>query len=539
MKTITGKIFDYKTGQFRSGIMTFDSMINNIEWIESDENNYILPGIIDSHMHIESTMLSPVEYSKLAIRYGVIGALADPHEIANVCGEDGIKYMVEQAKKTPMKIFFGIPSCVPATLFETSGARIDSIIVNKLLERELFTHLSEVMDFPGVISGEKEIGEKILIAKNRNLKIDGHAPELRNSSLETYVKAGISTDHECCSLSEAIEKINLGMKIMIRRSSVADSYSFLKPLIDLFPDFTLFCSDDIHPNELRTGYLDVMFKNAILDNFKVENIIRAASLNAIEHYHLPIGQLRLNDPADFIVVDQLSSMNILKTFIDGIEVWNGKEVCFSNTLIPSINNFYCNTLSTEDIRIKKISNTLNVIEVIPDSLVTKWLKIDISNYGEFIEADIENDILKIVVLNRYKKAQPSIGFIKGFGLKRGAFGCTIAHDSHNIIVIGTNDNHIIQVISNIQQNNGGLSFVSEEESKSIPLAIGGLMTDQSGELFIDQYIDLIDCLKLNVNSTKANILQLSFMALLVIPELKISDQGLFSINEFSFIPLQN
>jgi adenine deaminase len=541
MKKISGNIFNSTDKNFIRGNLYFNKKIEIIEKDESVQDScYILPGLIDAHIHIESTMLSPFEYSKEAIKHGVIAAITDPHEIANVGGLDGIEFMINIAEMTPMKIFTGIPSCVPATDFESSGATIGIRETEELFKSGKCSHLSEMMNFPGVIFNDPVVIEKIEQAKKFGKRIDGHAPMLSGKMLKKYIEAGISTDHECTNIDEALEKISLGMKIMLRESSASRDFDNLDKLIELHPESIFFCTDDCHPEELKSKYIDDLVRRSIKNGYSINKIIQASTKNAIDHYALNVGFLRQNDDADFIVVDNLTDFTVLKTFINGTEVFDGNKTTFPEITFSTVNQFYCNTISKADILVKaKPGKSVQVIEVVPDSLLTKHITVPVPLGSEFIESDPSNDILKMVVVNRYGKAKPAVGFIKGFGLKEGAIGGSVAHDSHNIIVIGNDDDSIISAIRFIQKNRGGLVAVKSKTQHILPLPIAGLMSDKSLDLVAGEY-KILNKLALEMGTKlKSPFMTMAFMALLVIPELKLSDKGLFDGNKFQFIELQS
>jgi adenine deaminase len=541
MKKITGNIFDPKSNSFVRGILYFNERIQSFEPDDTiKENCYILPGLIDSHVHIESSMLSPLEYSREAIRHGVVAAITDPHEIANVCGLDGIQFMLNSAEKTPMKIITGIPSCVPATDFECSGARIGEIEIEKLFQSGKCSHLSEMMNFPGVIFDDPSVLEKLKLAQKYGKKIDGHAPMLRGVELKKYINAGISTDHECTTIDEALEKIFLGMKIMLRESSASRDFDNLENLIEIHPESILFCTDDCHPEELQTHYIDDLIRRSLSKGYPIQNIISACTKNAIDHYGLNVGFLKTGDCADFIVVDNLENFTVFKTFLDGVELFDGVQVNIPTQTETPINKFYCNEVTLKDIQIKaKPGTDLHIIEVIKDSLLTKHICIPVPATIEFIEIDIASDILKIVVVNRYDKAKPAVGFIKGFGLTHGAIGGSVAHDSHNIIVIGTDDESILHAIQLIQKHRGGLVVINNETENILSLPIAGLMSDKPCDIVSNEYKILNKKVAEMGCKLKTPFMTMAFMALLVIPELKLGDRGLFDGNQFKFIDLQS
>lgn len=539
MNCIEGLIFDIRTGDFIEGKLFFSNQIERIVPCTVSSKMIILPGLIDSHVHIESSMLSPLQYSMQAIKHGVISAVTDPHEIANVCGISGIQFMIESADKSPMKIYFGIPSCVPATEYETSGEAILSNDIAYLFKNGNFTHLSEMMNFPGVIYNNPEVCRKIEISKQLGKPIDGHAPLLSGEDLIKYVSAGISTDHECTSIPEAIEKIKLGMKILLRNSSASKDFDVLLPLINSNPNDVMLCTDDCHPDDLVRGYINSLFKRSLDAGFELSNIVQASTMNAVNHYKLDVGLLQIGDPADFIIVDSLADFNILSTYIDGVEVWDGTNFSFDPIQEEPVNQFYHNFISEEMLHVKRSGTSLKVIGIIPDSLLTESLQFPLNSSAEFIETSLENDILKLVVLNRYSKAVPAIAFIKGFQLKKGAIASTIAHDSHNIIAVGVDDASIVKAIQQIQAHEGGLCVTDGDSMTVLPLPIAGLMSLMNAEDTAMQFTELLDISRSIGCTLKSPFMTLGFMSLLVIPHLKLSDQGLFDGDSFQFTSLQN
>lgn len=541
MNSIEGNIIDIIARRIFKGKLFYT---NKIELIVEDNDvesgHYLLPGLIDAHIHIESTMLTPVEYSKLAIRNGVVAAVTDPHEIANVCGIDGVKFMVENAKFTPMKIYTGAPSCVPATDMETSGGVIDEVDIEELFKQEYCSHLSEMMNFPGVINKDPRVLLKLEVAKKYNKIIDGHAPLLTGYDLRKYVSNGFSTDHECVSLYEALEKISLGIKVMLRKSSASNDFPKLISLIKTHPSEVMLCTDDCHPGDMDKHYINSMVREALQKGYDVFEVLQAATKTVKDLYQLNIGLLQKGDPADFIQVDNLKDFNVLSTFIDGVEVYNiNTGILIEETKIQHINNFIINEVSTEDILVKRNSTKMNVIQIVEGSLLTKRREFRFTNDSEYIECDLKQDVLKIVVVNRYKIAKPAVGFINGFGLKKGAIASSVAHDSHNIVAVGVDDDSICKAIEKVQEMQGGITVVNGIEINALALPIGGLMTNKTQEQVVLEYSNAtakarsLGCILQNPFMT------LSFMSLLVIPEIKIGDKGLFDVNLFEFIELQS
>lgn len=537
---ITGKIVDVIGRKIYNGILTVEN--GKIESIsESPENysSYILPGLVDSHVHIESSMLTPTQFSKLVVPRGTVAVVTDPHEIANVMGVEGVDYMIEDAKHTPLKCFFGAPSCVPATVFETSGAVIDSIEIGDLLKREDIWFLSEMMNFPGVINKDTEVWGKIAAAQNSGKRIDGHAPGLMGDDLKMYAAAGITSDHECVTIQEAVDKINCGITVQIREGSAAKNFEQLWPLFHTHPDDIMLCTDDSHPDELlNKGHIDKIIRLGLSKGIDIFTLLRAAILKPIVHYNLPVGLLRVGDPADFIVVDNLGDFNVQKTYINGKCVFGGGQLMFEVPVSRPINNFNITAISTKNIRVKhKIGKRIRVIEAADGDLLTKELLYSPKDTDGFIVSDTKDDILKIVVLNRYKQNPPVVGFIKNMGLKKGAIACSVAHDSHNLIAVGVSDTDIVNALNQIISYKGGISYAHNAELECLPLEVAGLMTSKSGQEVAKLYQGMNDKAQEWGSPLQAPFMTLSFMSLLVIPQLKIGDKGLFDVNTFSFTNL--
>ncbi|MFO8067524.1 MAG: adenine deaminase, partial [Bacteroidales bacterium] len=432
--SISGNIIDIvKKRIFKGIVYVKDGIIADIKEKDVDEDVYILPGLIDSHIHIESSMLIPSEFARIAVVHGTVGVVADPHEIANVLGVKGVEFMIENAKKVNFKFCFGAPSCVPATDFESSGAKISVDEIETLMKNPDIGFMAEMMNFPGVVFDVPEVMDKIKVSAKYNKVIDGHAPGLSGKDLDKYIKAGISTDHECFTKKEAKEKIKKGMKILVREGSAAKNFQELIPLIKDFPESIMLCSDDKHPDDLIKGHVNILVKNAINKGFDIFDVIRAASMNPREHYGLKNGLLQKGDAADFIVVDNLKSFSVLKTYIDGIKLAENGESLMEKLKEKDVNHFECGELSPADLRVPAETEKANVIKAIDGQLITEKEIVNMDAVDGYITTNIENDILKIVVQNRYNDSKPSVAFIKGFGLKKGAIASTVAHDSHNII----------------------------------------------------------------------------------------------------------
>lgn len=538
---IKGNLVDIKNRKiFTAEIEIQSGKISAITPIDEPCNNYIMPGFIDAHIHIESSMLTPVEFSKAALRHGTIAVISDPHEIANVCGVEGVEYMIENSENTPMYIYFGAPSCVPATPFETSGNKLGVKEVDRLLSKRQIKYLSEVMNFPAVINGDEEIIAKIKTALSKGKPVDGHAPGVSGEALKKYASAGITTDHECFTIEEARKKIKQGMKILIREGSAARNFDALLPLLNESPDMVMFCSDDKHPDDLTESHVNALVKNAVDSGYDIFDVLRAASYNAVKHYKLEVGLLRVNDNADFIIVKDIKDFEMTDMFIGGNHVYNnvsGLDVEFFKIHTRIINQFNANRILADIIKTEHPGKFLNYIEVIDGELITRRRKVRIE---ENLESTIKQyDLNKIVVLNRYQEnAVPVCGYISGFRLKSSAIASTIAHDSHNIIAVGDSDEIITKAINSIIDTRGGIAYVNNNCIKRLPLEIGGIMTNKPVDVVSAEYKSIEALAKENGCGLHAPFMTLSFMALLVIPELKIGDKGLFDITSANgFVPL--
>ncbi|MCE7064195.1 adenine deaminase [Dyadobacter sp. CY326] len=502
---------------------------------------YILPGFTDAHVHIESSMLTPAQFARLAVVHGTVSTVSDPHEIGNVLGMKGVEYMIADGKRVPFKFCFGAPSCVPATTFETAGAVINADQVGQLLANEDIGYLAEVMNFPGVINEDPDMMAKINWAKYYNKVVDGHAPGLRGEAARKYASHGISTDHECFTYEEALEKLGYGVKILIREGSAARNFDALIPLIAEFPEQIMFCSDDKHPDNLVAGHINVLVKRALALGYDIWAILRAACINPVLHYNLRVGLLRENDPADFILVDNLHEFNVLETWI------NGELVAKDGiSLIPDLrsahpNQFVCEAKQPSDFQCfadNADRAKIRVIEALEGQLITNELIMPAKQNANELLSDPERDILKIAVINRYENAAPAVAFIKNFGLKTGAIASSVGHDSHNIICVGCDDESIAAAVNLIIEAKGGVSAVGKGEQHLLPLPIAGIMTDMDGYKVAAAYtlLDLFVKEEL-LSSLQSPFMTLSFMALLVIPSLKLSDKGLFDGTNFNFVSL--
>ncbi|MEA3503628.1 MAG: adenine deaminase [Bacteroidota bacterium] len=532
---IEGNIVDVINQRiFKGYVVVSDGKIVDVVETDVQSDNFILPGLIDAHVHVESSMLVPSEFARIAVTHGTVGTVSDPHEIANVLGADGVRFMIENGKKVPFKFYFGAPSCVPATPFETAGAEINANEIEALLKSDDIYYLAEMMNFPGVLSGDEEVMKKIAAAKKYNKPVDGHAPGVLGADAKKYASAGISTDHECFTQAEAIDKINSGMKVQIREGSAAKNFEELIPLIEKYSDEIMFCSDDKHPDNLAQGHINQLVTRALAKGYDFFKVLKVCTVNPVKHYNLDAGLLQKGDAADCIVVDNLEKFNVIKTFINGELVSENGVTKIESCKVTPINNFCAEKISASDIAVKAETKKINVFKAFDGQLITQSLIEDAKIVDGNIVSDVENDNLKIVVLNRYKKSKPAIGFIKNFELKRGALGSTVAHDSHNIIAVGADDESIVKAVNAVIEQQGGVSCVDGDEKNILPLPVAGIMSNADGYEVGKQYA-VIDAKAKSLGSKlNAPFMTLSFMALLVIPEMKLSDKGLFNGNRFEF-----
>jgi adenine deaminase len=532
---ISGNIIDiFKREIYPAEVQIYEGYISKIVRIDKPVEKYIMPGLIDSHIHIESSMVTPGSFAAAAVSRGTTAVVSDPHEIANVLGIEGVRYMIEDARKVPLKFFFGAPSCVPATIFETNGASIDHQGVEDLLEIPEIKFLSEMMNYPGVLHDDPEVVSKISSAKKLNKPIDGHAPGLSGEDLRKYIAAGITTDHECSSMQEAVGKIKLGMKVLMREGSAARNLTELKELLRLYPDMVMLCSDDLHPDMLIKGHINKLVARLINDGYDVFDVIRSCTLNPAKHYGLNSGLLQPGDPADFIVVGDYRNMEVSETWINGIKVFDGKKVRFKYKTGQKLNKFNCSEIRATDIKVKRSGGKMRVIEAVDGELITGESIVPVQNSEGY---DLKADILKIIVKDRYRNSPAAVAFIRGFGLKSGAFASSIAHDSHNIICVGTNDNDIVDAVNKVINIKGGLAVAERDNIYSLQLDIAGILSGEPVKKVAASYRVLTDKVRKMGCKMASPFMTLSFMALLVIPALKLSDKGLFDATGFKFTPL--
>jgi adenine deaminase len=547
---LRGQIIDIPNQRIFPGVIEIaDGKIVAVREDQSvTDPGYLCPGFIDAHVHIESSMLTPTEFARIAVTHGTVGTVSDPHEIANVLGIEGVRYMQKLAAQTPCKIHFGIPSCVPATNFETAGATLGPDSIEELCRDESLLYLSEMMNFPGVIHRDSEVMKKIEIAKQYGKRIDGHAPGLRGEDLKKYVSAGIETDHECFQIDEAREKLALGQKILIREGSAAKNFEELWPLLNEAPESCMLCSDDKHPDDLMEGHINQLCARAVAHGVPLFNVLRAACVNPVEHYGLRCGLLRPGDPADLIRLHDLISFEVMETWIDGQLVARGGQSLLPRSKSPRVNHFHATAKVASDFALPAPAAAMEpasssplrirVIEALDGQIITGAGQAEALLRDGQIVANPGQDILKIAVVNRYKDAPPAVALVRGVGLKSGAIASSVAHDCHNIVAIGTSDEDLARVVNLLIQNEGGIAVVGDGGFEDVlPLPVAGLMSDGYAEDAATAYARLSQAAQALGSPLHAPYMTLSFLALLVIPALKLSDLGLFDGHKFAFVPV--
>lgn len=535
--SISGNIVDVLNQRIFKGVIQIkEGRILSITETDVDETTYILPGLIDAHIHIESSMLIPTEFARSAVIHGTVATVSDPHEIANVLGMRGVEFMLDNARQTPFKFHFGAPSCVPATPFETAGASITATEIAQLLRQPEIVSLSEMMNVPGVLNDAPDVFEKLELAIQAGKVIDGHAPGLRGEAVEKYIRAGITTDHECFSMEEALEKLSLGMQIQIREGSAARNLDDLVPLLHDHYQNCMLCSDDKHPDDLAEAHINDMVKRAIAAGVPPLKALWSATVTPVHTYSLDVGLLQVGDPADMLIVDNLSNFGVLETYIDGVLVAKDGSTKLPTLKSNPVNHFVAEKQEAKNFQLRPKEEKCPVIEVIDGQLITRKLEYTpkLDKQG-FIQADLDEDILKIAVLNRYTPSTPAVALIKNFGLKSGAIASSVAHDSHNIVAVGTSDTALAQAINLIIEHKGGISAITDTQEHVLPLPVAGIMSNDDAFRVGKQYGDMDDIAKSMGSQLGAPYMTLSFMALLVIPDIKLSDKGLFDGETFEFM----
>ncbi len=532
---LQGQIVDILNKRIYKGEITIEKgKILSIVEKNHDVNHYIMPGFVDAHIHIESSMLVPSEFAKIAVKHGTVATVSDPHEIANVLGVEGVEFMIENGKQVPFKFNFGAPSCVPATNFESAGAVIDAEAIKILLENPDIKYLAEMMNYPGVLFDDDEVLKKIAYAKAFNKPVDGHAPGVRGEDISKYINAGISTDHECFTYDEALEKLQKGMKILIREGSAAKNFEALIELLPNHFENMMFCSDDKHPDDLLIGHINELCTRALSKKIDIFKVLQVACINPVKHYKLDVGLLQPGDTADCIIVEDLTTFKTLQTFINGDLVFDQGNSLIESVSFKNLNNFNCEKKTTSDFRFESSANKIRVIEALEGQLVTNEIIKGATIENGNLISNVNNDILKITVVNRYQNQKPAVAFIKNFELREGAIASSVGHDSHNIIAVGVSDKAICKAVNLIIENKGGICAVSDSEEKIVSLPVAGIMSDKDAETIGQAYSELDIFAKRLGSKLNAPYMTLSFMALLVIPSLKLSDKGLFNGESFNF-----
>ncbi len=530
-----GRFVDVEAGRVRPARMTVRAgRIEEIRDLPAASGPVYLPGLVDAHVHVESSMLPPPEFARLAVVHGTVATVSDPHEIANVLGAEGVRWMVDQGARVPFKFCFGAPSCVPATAFETAGARLDAAAVAELLDDPAIGYLAEVMNYPGVLHGDPELLAMIAAARQRGKPVDGHAPGLRGEEAARYAAAGITTDHECFTLDEALDKLAAGMHILIREGSAARNFDALASLIDTHPDRVMLCSDDKHPNDLVRGHLNTLLARAVARGSDPVAAVRAATRNPVRHYGLPVGLLREGDPADFAAVADLRDFRVLGTWIDGAAVAAEGRGLLPRLETDTPNRFAARPVAAEAFRVARGGERIRAIRALDGQLVTEAEWVD-APAGDPVPADPGADLLKIAVVNRYADAPPAVAFVRGVGLRSGALASTVAHDSHNIVAVGADDASLARAVNALVAARGGIAVADAQGEHVLPLPIAGLMATGDGHAVGARYEELDARAKALGSPLGAPFMTLSFLALLVIPALKLSDRGLFDGARFGFV----
>ena len=536
---VKGNIVDILNKRiFKGEVVIENGHISAIREVNHSEENFILPGFVDAHIHIESSMVVPSEFAKIAVLHGTVATVSDPHEIANVLGVQGVDFMIENGKKVPLKFNFGAPSCVPATSFESAGAVINADDIQNMMANPDIKYLAEMMNYPGVLFDDEEVLKKIEHAKNNNKPIDGHAPGLRGNDVSKYIAAGISTDHECFTYEEALEKLQKGMKILIREGSAAKNFDALIDLLPTHFENMMFCSDDKHPDDLLLGHINQLCERAVARGMDVFKVLQVACINPVKHYNLEVGVLQKGAAADFIVVENLQNFRVLETYIDGVLVAKKGESFIKSVPFNILNNFNTDKKKVADFKCLSNAKKIRVIEALDGELVTNEIECNSLLIDGNLVSNTKDDILKMTVVNRYQNVKPSLAFIKNFGIQQGAIASSVGHDSHNIIAVGTSDEFICRAVNLLIKNKGGICIVNETSEKVVALPVAGIMSDQPAEIIGKAYAEIDAMAKEMGSKLSAPFMSLSFMALLVIPSLKLSDKGLFDGANFKFTSLE-
>lgn len=538
--TISGNVVDPLARRVVPATLTLrDGRIAAIRADATPHATWLVPGFVDAHVHVESSLLPPCEFARLAVARGTVATVSDPHEIANVLGIPGVEFMLADAARTPFTFCFGAPSCVPATPYDAAGAVIDSAGVAALLDRPDVGYLAEVMNYPGVVAGDAELLAKIAAARGRGKPIDGHAPGLRGRPLAAYVAAGITTDHECVAHDEALEKLALGMRILIREGSAARNFDALAGLVDTHPGQVMLCSDDRHPDGLLVEHVDAIVRRALARGSDLFDVLQAATVNAVRHYRLDVGLLQVGDRADFLEVDDLAAMRIRRVFVAGAVAADESGCRWPHLASATPNACAARPRQADDFAVPAgpAGRRLRVIEARDGQLVTGSLVVPPRVAAGRVVADPAADLLKLALVNRYADRPPAVAFIRGFGLARGGLASSVAHDSHNILAVAADDASLARAVNLVVASRGGLAAVDGGREAVLPLPIAGLMSDLPGGEVAARYAALERFARDLGSPLAAPFMTLSFMALLVIPTVKLSPQGLFDVAQFTPVDL--
>jgi len=536
MQQISGQLIDiYNKSIYPAELTIKNGKIDSIRKVEKANGQHILPGFVDAHVHVESSMLVPSEFARLAVVHGTVGTISDPHEIGNVLGVKGVEYMIDNGNKVILTFYFGAPSCVPATPFETAGAEITVDDVAYLLKKKEVVYLAEMMNWPGVLYNDETVFAKIAKAKAMGKPVDGHAPGLKGEQAKTYIEAGISTDHECFTAEEASDKLKYGMKILIREGSAAKNFEALIDLMNNHYNQMMFCSDDKHPDNLVEGHINLLVKRALAKGIDLFKILQAACINPVVHYGMDIGLLRVGDPADFIVIDNPKEFNIKQTWIDGKVVAKNGKTHIEPVTNEIINNFNTSPKNPKDFMVKITGKKVQVMEAMDGQLITNLLKYNVSLIDNKNQTNTDEDLLKIAVVSRYSDAPISVGYIKNIGLKTGAIASSVGHDSHNIVVVGVDAESMNQAVNIIINERGGVSAIGNGKEMILGLPVAGIMSAKDGYEVANEYSAIDAFAKTLGTPLISPFMTLSFMALLVIPRAKMSDLGFFDGEKFEFL----
>jgi adenine deaminase len=522
---IHGKLVDiHKRKIFPATVTVEKGVITAIERNSHRGELFILPGFVDAHIHIESSLLPPSEFARLAVRHGTVATVSDPHEIGNICGISGVEWMLDNALEVPFKFSFAAPSSLPAKE------------VQELLIRPDVALLGQIDKGWKVLEKDPELMEKIAYAQRVRKPIDGYAPRLFGEDVKGYLAAGITTDSSCTTLSEAREKRTLGLKILVVEGSASKNFETLLPLLGQDPEGCMLCSDHLHAKDLLRGHMNLIIKRALEKGFDLFEILRIATKNPIEHYKLDVGMLRVGDPADLILVEDLTSLRVLETYIDGACVFK-EETLMPKIEVTKINRFNARMTKPEDFAIQPQEGELNVIELADNQMLTKCSSFIPKIEGGLVTTDVARDLLKIALVNRYNKAPPVVGFLHGFGLKRGAIATTISHDEHHILAVGTTDEDLASAINVLIAEKGGIALAHQGKIDLLPLPIAGLMSALEAQEVATHYENLQEGAKALGCPLKAPFMTLSFLTHQSLPSLRMSPEGLYDVRSTSNISL--